>query len=181
MKPAEDRIRNYLRSLEHALWLRGLEDADTLAEVENHLRESVEQELERGLGPEEAEREAIRRFGPARRIAADFEKERIAPMQKVLLILAVLSGLFLAYLDSRPGWDATGILAGGLLLSAGLLTLLGYRRPWLIALAVGVWIPLHDIFLTHDFTMLFVLLFPFAGAYLGWAARLGARKMLHLT
>ena len=80
-----------------------------------------------------------------------------------------------------PRWDDTGILAGSLLLVSGLLTLLGHRRPWLIALAVGLWIPLHDIYLTHDFKMLLVLLFPLAGAYAGGLVRLGIRKTLHLA
>jgi hypothetical protein len=102
-------------------------------------------------------------------------------MQKILLAVAVLAGLSLAYVDARPTWDDTGILAGSLLLVAGLLTLLGHRRPWLIALAVGIWIPLHDIFLSHDIRMLLVLLFPLVGAYAGWAARLGIRKTFHVT
>ena len=100
-------------------------------------------------------------------------------MQKILLATGVITGLFLAYIDSLPTWDDTGILVGGLLLVSGLLTLLGHRRPWLIALAVGLWIPLHDIYLSHDFRMLVVLLFPLVGAYAGWAVRLGIRKTLH--
>lgn len=100
-------------------------------------------------------------------------------MQNVLLAVAVLAGLFSAYVDSRPTWDDTGILAGGLLITSGLLTLLGHRKPWLIALAVGIWIPLHDIYLSHDFRMLLVLLFPLVGAYGGWLVRLGIRKTLH--
>ncbi len=181
MTPQNDGIQKYLHSLERALWLRGLADAETMTEIEDHLREFVEQGISRGLSAEQAEQQALQRFGSARMVAAFFERERISSMQKILLVLAVLSGLFLAYVDSRPHWDDTGILAGGLLLGAGLLTLLGYRRPWLIALAIGLWIPLHDIFLSNNFTLLAVLLFPLAGAYAGWAARLGIRKVLHLA
>ncbi len=89
-------------------------------------------------------------------------------LQVLLLILGVLCGLFWAYLDARPGWDDTGLLAGGLFLSAAALCLVGYRLPWLMALAVGLWIPLHDISLSHDPRMLLVLLFPLIGAYAGW-------------
>jgi len=89
-------------------------------------------------------------------------------MQKILLGIGLVCGLFLAYLDSLPHWDDTGILVGGLLLSSGLLALLGYRRPWLLALGIGAWIPLHDIFISHDPRMLIVLIFPFVGAYAGW-------------
>ena len=57
MKTHPERIDAYLRTLERALWLRGLADADTLAEIESHLREAVEQGQLRGLSPEEAERD----------------------------------------------------------------------------------------------------------------------------
>jgi hypothetical protein len=177
----QDRIEAYLRALERALWLRGLADADTLAEIESHLRESVEQGQLRGLSLEEAERQALERFGPVKLVASTFEKERKDTMQSILLAVAVLAGLFSAWVDARPTWDDTGILVGGLLLVSGLLTLLGGRRPWLIALAVGIWIPVHDIYLSHDPRMLVVLLIPFVGAYAGWAVRPGVRKMLHLA
>jgi len=102
-------------------------------------------------------------------------------VQSILFALGVLAGLLSAWLDSRPNWDDTGFLVAGLLLVSGLLTLLGHRRPWLIALAVGLWIPLHDIYLSHDLRMLVILLIPFIGAYVGWAVRLGIRKTLHLV
>ena len=161
--------------------MRGLADADTLDEIESHLREAVEQGVSRGLSVEQAEQQALERFGSAQLIATAFEKERNSFMQNLLLSAAVLAGLFCAYVDALPRWDDSGILAGCLLLVSGLLTLLGHRRPWLIALAVGLWIPLHDIYLTHDITILLVLLFPLAGAYAGWLVRLGIRKTLHLA
>lgn len=100
-------------------------------------------------------------------------------MQSILFSIAVLAGLFSAWVDSRPNWDDTGVLVMGLLLVSGLLTLLGHRRPWLIALAVGIWIPARDFYLSHDLRILLVILIPFVGAYAGWAVRLGIRKGLH--
>ena len=102
-------------------------------------------------------------------------------MNKVLLMAAILFGVFLAYVDSSPGWDDTGVTAGGLLLTAGMITLLGYPRPWLIGLVVGIWIPLLYIYQNHDFNMLFVLIIPLIGAYAGWVVRMGIRKTLHLA
>jgi hypothetical protein len=177
----EGRVHIFLRILQHALHMRGLSDADVLTEIENHLLEAVDQGVRQGLSVEEAEQQALDRFGPAELIANAFDKERNTSMQNLLLSAALISGLFCAYVDALPRWDDTGILAGSLLLVSGLLTLLGHRRPWLIALALGLWIPLHDIYLTHDFKMLLVLLFPLAGAYAGWAVRLGIRKTLHLA
>jgi len=172
-------IESYLRTLKRQLWLRGVFDSESLAEVESHLLEAVEAGIHRGLSEEESVKQALERFGSAKVVSLAFEKERNNPMQNLLLGIAVLAGLFSAYVDSRPTWDDTGILVGGLLLVSGLLTLLGHRRPWLIALAVGIWIPVYEIITTHDFMMLVILLIPLIGAYGGWLVRLGIQKTFH--
>jgi hypothetical protein len=100
-------------------------------------------------------------------------------MQKVLLTVAVVSGLFITYVDSRPTWDDTGITAGVILLVCGLIALLGYQPPWLLALAVGAWIPLYGILVTHNFGSIIALIIAFIGAYAGWAFRIGIRKVLN--
>ena len=181
-----NQIQTYLRKLERQLWLRGLGDQDDLVEIESHLLEAVERGLAQGLSVEEAERQALERFGNVKTIISSFEKERINLVQKTLLAIAILTGLFIAFVDSRPTWDDTGITAGVMLLSSGLLTLLGYRRPWLIALAIGLWTPLYETYLSRNFqfpgVILFpmvVLLIPTVGAYAGWAVRLGIRKTMH--
>ncbi len=97
-------------------------------------------------------------------------------LQPLFPATGLLIGILLAYLDSLPTWDDSGVLVGALLLASGLLTLLGGDSPWLIALTVGVWIPLRDIYATHDFRILIVLLFPLAGAYLGWLIRASASR-----
>ena len=102
-------------------------------------------------------------------------------MQKTLLAIAVMAGLFLAYVDSRPTWDDTAIMVGAVLLTCGLLALLGFQRPWLLALAVGLWIPVYEIFTTHAYASLIALVIAFIGAYGGWAVRLGISKTFHTT
>ena len=175
------KINSYLVKLKRSLWIHGVADAEALAEIESHLLESREQGLHQGLSTEEAEQRALERFGSVGTIIGSFENERTNMKQNILLGLAILSGLFLAYVDSSPGWDDTGITAGGLLISAGLITLLGHQRPWLIGLAVGLWIPLLYIYQNQDFIMLLVLLIPMIGAYAGWAVRLGVRKTFRLA
>jgi len=172
-------IENYLRALKRQLWLRGMYNADALEEVESHLLEAVEAGIRRGLNVNESERQALERFGSVKVVALSFEKERNNLMQNILLGFAVLAGLFSMYVDSRPNWDDTGVLVLGILIASGLITLLGHRRPWLIALAIGIWIPIHNIYLSHDLRMLIILLIPTVGAYLGWLARLGIQKTLH--
>jgi hypothetical protein len=181
-----NQIQSYLQALKHQLWLRGVLDEESFAEVEGHLLEAVEAGLRQGLNQPEAEQQALERFGPVKLVARSFEKERTNVMQKILLGLAILMGLLIAYVDSRPTWDDTGITAGTMLLSSGLLTLLGYRRPWLIALAIGLWTPLYETYVSGHFSLpgvillpLFILCITFVGAYAGWAVRLGIRKTLN--
>jgi hypothetical protein len=38
---------------------------------------------------------------------------------------------------------------------------------------------MYEIFTTHDFMLLVILLIPFIGAYGGWLVRLGIRKTFH--
>ncbi len=91
-----------------------------------------------------------------------------AGRQSLLLALGVGAGLLLAYIDSLPHWDDAGIVAAGLFGVTGLLALLGHSRPWLLALAVGLWLPLRGVLVSHDATLLVVLVFPFLGAYAGF-------------
>jgi hypothetical protein len=100
-------------------------------------------------------------------------------MQKILLAIAIAAGLFFAYVDSLPSWDDTGVLAGAILLTCGLIALIGIQRPWLLALAVGAWIPLRGILITHNYGSILALIIAFVGAYAGWAFRLGMRKTIH--
>ena len=173
------RIESYLRALKCQLWLRGVYHADALEEVESHLLEAVEAAIRLGLSADESERRALERFGSVKDVSRAFEKERNHIMQNLLLAVAALAGLFSLYVDTRATWDDTGILVGSLLLVSGLLTLFGHRRPWLIGLAVGIWIPVYEIFKSHDLMMLVVLLIPLIGAYGGWLVRLGIQKTFH--
>ena len=92
-------------------------------------------------------------------------------MQKGLVGVGVGLGLLIAYVDTRPTWDDTGITVGAIVISCGLLGILGPRRPWLWALVVGAWIPIFNIALGHNYGSLLALLFAFAGAYAGMAFR----------
>jgi hypothetical protein len=93
---------------------------------------------------------------------------------RLLTVAAVVIGVAIAYMDSRPHWDDAGITAGLMVISAGLLGLIAPQRPWLWALAIGIWIPAHAMVQHPEpkaLAMLVILAFPFAGAYAGMAMR----------
>ena len=92
-------------------------------------------------------------------------------MQKALLIISLALGAAVTYVDSRPTWDDTGVTAGALLVISGVFGFLGPKRPWLWALALGVWIPLLAVIRTHNYGATLALVVAFAGAYGGMAIR----------
>lgn len=100
-------------------------------------------------------------------------------MQKVYFIAALAAGLLIAYVDSLPHWDDTGITVFALLLTGGIIGLLARRRPWLFGLAIGLPLPLHAILVSGDFKMLIMALFPLLGVYAGWGLRRVLQKNLH--
>lgn len=173
----KSRIKAYLRLLERELRLRGLFNPATLAEVESHLLDARDQGIKEGLDPQTAQLQALDRFGSARLIAGRFAFERSSMKQKLLLVAAVIFGLLVAYVDSRPTWNDTGITVFALLIGSGIIGLLAQKRPWLFALGIGLWLPLWYILTTHNLSMLIVLAFPFVGVYTGWALQLGVRKL----
>jgi len=63
----------------------------------------------------------------------------------MLVPLATLTGLGIAWLDSRPGYDATGVTVVLLLSAAFAVAAASGRRPWLWAILVGVWTPLFEL------------------------------------
>ncbi len=172
-------IASYLKVLQREMKRNGTFHADHLEELEGHLLEAVEANLRRGMNQAKAEEEALRRFGSVNVVLSSFAKERITVMQKILLGIAAIAGLFSLYVDTRPTWDDTGVLVFGILLVSGLLALIGYQRPWLLALAVGAWIPLHGIFVARNFASVIALIIAFIGAYAGWLLRSGVNRIVH--
>ncbi|HKN66501.1 MAG TPA: hypothetical protein VJW73_09505 [Gemmatimonadaceae bacterium] len=90
-----------------------------------------------------------------------------AVLDRVVLFSAVAAGVAIALVDSQPSWDDTGVTAGALLILAFILGALAPRRPWIIALAVGVWIPIFGILARGNYGSLLALAVAVAGAYAG--------------
>ena len=93
-------------------------------------------------------------------------------MKRIILFVVALGlGFFITLVDRRPNWDDTGVTALGIFLCCCLLSAIDPRRPWLWALAVGLWIPLLGIALQRNYGSLLALVVAFAGAYAGLVIR----------
>ena len=167
-------LDSYLARLRFELRRLGLIDDRIVEEARGHLTDATERGTQHGLPTDAAEREAIEQFGTPELVAANFASDRFRTRNRLLLVTAAITGLAIAYVDSRPAWDDAGITAFSMLLFAGVLGFIGPQRPWLWALAIGIWIPLHAMVRTQSpgsVVMLAVLAFPLVGAYAGMAAR----------
>lgn len=88
--------------------------------------------------------------------------------EPVLAVLSVAAGIATAALDSRPGWDDTGITVALLFVSAFAVAAASGRRPWLWAVLVGVWTPLLEIPSTGATGSLAALAIAALGAFAGY-------------
>lgn len=84
------------------------------------------------------------------------------------VLFACVFGIAIAWIDSQPNWDDSGISAFMVLLVSMLAGYMAESKPWLIALAVGIWIPTYGIISVQNFGSLLALLPGFIGAYTGW-------------
>ena len=92
--------------------------------------------------------------------------------KSLLGIAAVAMGLAIAWVDSRPHWDDTGISVGMIFLGCALLGALRPTRAWQWALSIGVWIPLWGVLLSHNYGTFLALIPAFLGAYIGAGVRI---------
>jgi hypothetical protein len=168
-------LESYLQNLVRELRRRGLTDSRIVEEAREHLVDAIAAGRQRGLTPEAAALSAIARFGSPRRIAAQFMAQRYRKLNRVLFVVAVSLGMMIAYVDSRPTWDDTGITVFSLVFSGAVLGAAGPQRPWLWALGVGVWIPAYQIMGARSLATLggalIIVAFPMVGAYCGLFCR----------
>ena len=95
------------------------------------------------------------------------------------LVVAVVAGIGIADVDSRPGWDSTGITAGALALAALIAVLIDGSgravRVAAIAVLVGIWIPILEV-ATPGTQPLIAFVFSGVGAFVGWVIVRGLAK-----
>ena len=86
----------------------------------------------------------------------------------IYVLLSIVTGLAIAWIDSQPNWDDTGITVGLILLATTIFSFFAVKRPWLIALAVSSWIPAWAILSTHNYGAFLAFIPGFIGAYAGY-------------
>jgi hypothetical protein len=166
-------IESYLQRLRLELARQFITDPRIIDEVRDHLIDAVEAAHEHE-DPMVAEARAIQRFGSPELVAAAFAGDRTRMLHRCLLVTATLAGIAIAFVDSRPTWDDAGVTAGAMTLVAAALGTAGPLRPWLWAVAVGMWVPTYALMrapVPGTLAMLLVLIFPLAGAYAGRVVR----------
>ena len=67
--------------------------------------------------------------------------QRWTRRDSIAATLAVVAGAGFAIFDARPGFDDTGITAVGLTSPRPSPQFTSGRRPWLWAVATGIWVP----------------------------------------
>lgn len=84
------------------------------------------------------------------------------------VLFSCILGIAIAWIDLQPSWDDSGFSAFMVLSVSMISGYIAKQKPWLIALAVGAWIPLYGISFAQNFGSLLALLPGFIGAYTGW-------------
>jgi hypothetical protein len=85
--------------------------------------------------------------------------------------IAVAFGFLVASIDSRPGWDDSGVTAGLLVAGAALAAGVDGRRPWLWTLLVGAPLAIIEVPATGSAASLVGLVFAGIGASFGLLVR----------
>ena len=98
----------------------------------------------------------------------------------VTLVIGLMIGTGIGYVDSRPTWDDTGITVGAVFVSAAVLATIRPRSGWLAGLAVGLPVLIFDVVLHGHYgaaaAVVVALVGAGAGMLVGRALGFGAVK-----
>lgn len=99
-----------------------------------------------------------------------------------LVLTAGLIGWGIGYMDTRPGWDDTGVTAGALLVFGAILGAAMPRFAWLSGLALGLPVLLMNVALDGNYgsalATIIALVGAALGAFSGWLFRSESRHRL---
>lgn len=104
-------IEAYLKEVASHLMTDMVTETEILREIEGHLAEAAAAGEQAGLSPEEAERQAVAQFGPAREIAEQFRQVHNESVSQAVLSAAlpvlltmILRSAVLPWLHRLRGW-----------------------------------------------------------------------------
>jgi hypothetical protein len=86
-------------------------------------------------------------------------------------MIAIACAITIAWIDTRPNWDDTGITVGSIFLSAAFCGALAPSRAWLWALILGGTVFGADVLLHGNYESVAAVVVAFIGAYAGAGAR----------
>jgi hypothetical protein len=89
-------------------------------------------------------------------------------------LVAIASACFIAWMDTRPHWNDTGVTVGAILLASALCGALSPARAWLWALIIGGALFGANLALDGNYESAIALAIAFLGAYAG----AGVRKLI---
>jgi len=100
-----------------------------------------------------------------------------------IVLLAVLIGCVIAYVDSRVTWDDAGVTAGALFIASAVLSAVSPRAAWLIGIVVGLPVLAFNLVLHGNFGAVIGLVVSLVGAGVGfWIGKaIGRREMSRFT
>ena len=88
-----------------------------------------------------------------------------------LLAASNAIGLLLAWIDSRPTWDDSGISVALVLGASAFFGFASPKGPWIWAASVGIWVPVIGILGSQEYPSIVALMISIGGAYGGAALR----------
>ncbi len=98
----------------------------------------------------------------------------------VSILVSVAGGIGVAFFDSRPGYDDTGVTAGLLAVVALIAVLIEGTgrvvRVVAIAVLVGIWIPIFEVAAPGTYGPLLAFVFSAVGAFIGWVVVRGVAR-----
>jgi hypothetical protein len=85
---------------------------------------------------------------------------------------ALVSGLAIGWIDTRPGWDDTGVTIALILLTSGVLGFAVPKHAWVRALIIGGCVALLNILRSGRYDALVAVAVALIGGFLGSLPRL---------
>ena len=87
----------------------------------------------------------------------------------IMIGAALVLGAGIAFVDTRPNWDDTGITAAAVAICCGALAVVQPRRAWLHAACVAGCVFIANVIAARNFGAALVFVPAFVGAGLGSA------------